>query len=236
MAGLAEPWQWENSARTWWSSVDSGIRWTGGVDCPDGSYQAKGLIKRLRNRWSGSGCPLCSSGLSSAEVLFVSAGDDGQGQSEFESYYDGENLFQHSWRIFTNARTEIEILKLPDTKLAGCRDHQPEYKLWNAYRELLLLWNTWDFPWVSVAGYHLHFISEMTWPFGGHAGLLVVKEGMIEVGAKADLLDQCPVQDRQYLFAKFNVDEMRKILISQNSGLLLYHDRFWVLILKGGLG
>jgi len=38
----------------------------------------------------------------------------------------------------------------------------------------------------------------------------VIKESMIEVGAVDQFDQRFPVQDRQYLFAKFNVDEMKK--------------------------
>ena len=46
---------------------------------------------------------------------------------------------------------------------------------------------------VSVAGYHLHFISD-DHTFGGHVMDFVIKEGIVEVGA-IDQLDQrfpCP--------------------------------------------
>ena len=37
----------------------------------------------------------------------------------------------------------------------------------------------------------------------------VIKEGIVEVGAVDQLDQRFPVQDRKYLFAKFNVDEMK---------------------------
>ena len=40
--------------------------------------------------------------------------------------------------------------------------------------------------------------------------ILSSKEGIIEVGAVDQLDQRFHVQDRQYLFAKFNVDEMKK--------------------------
>ena len=60
-----------------------------------------------------------------------------------------------------------------------------------------------------MAGYHLHFITDDL-TFGGHVMDFVIKEGIIEVGAVDQLDQRFPVQDRQYLFAKFNVDEMKK--------------------------
>ena len=62
---------------------------------------------------------------------------------------------------------------------------------------------------VSVAGYHLHFISD-DHTFGGHVMDFVITEGIVEVGAIDQLDQRFPVQDRQYLFAKFNVDEVKE--------------------------
>ena len=62
---------------------------------------------------------------------------------------------------------------------------------------------------MSVAGYHLHFISDDP-TFGGHVMDFVITEGIVEVGAIDQLDQRFPVQDRQYLFAKFNVDEVKE--------------------------
>ena len=62
---------------------------------------------------------------------------------------------------------------------------------------------------MSVAGYHLHFISD-DHTFGGHVMDFVITEGIVEVGAIDQLDQRFPVQDRQYLFAKFNVDEVKE--------------------------
>ena len=59
-----------------------------------------------------------------------------------------------------------------------------------------------------MAGYHLHFISDDL--LVDDVMDFVIKEGIIEVGAVDQLDQRFPVQDRQYLFAKFNVEEMRK--------------------------
>ena len=51
---------------------------------------------------------------------------------------------------------------------------------------------------VSVAGYHLHFISDDL-TFGGHVMDFVIENGIIEVGPVDQLdLKRFPVQDRQY--------------------------------------
>lgn len=60
-----------------------------------------------------------------------------------------------------------------------------------------------------MAGYHLHFISDDL-TFGGHVMDYVISEGMVEVGPVDQLDQRFPVQDRQYLFAKFNAKEVRE--------------------------
>ena len=59
-----------------------------------------------------------------------------------------------------------------------------------------------------MAGYHLHFISD-DHTFGGHVMDYVISEGQVEVGAVDQLDQRFPVQDRQYLFAKFNAKDIR---------------------------
>ena len=62
---------------------------------------------------------------------------------------------------------------------------------------------------MSVAGYHLHFISDDL-TFGGHVMDFVISEGVVEVGPVDQLDQRFPVQDRKYLFAKFNMDELKE--------------------------
>jgi len=128
-----------------------------------------------------------------------------------ESYYDGENLFR-SIKIhgeFSQMHVRMIPKSTPDTKFADVATHQPEYSRENVSGTIVGFWTPEIFHGVSVAGYHLHFISDDL-TFGGHVMDFVIKEGMIEVGAVDQLDQRFPVQDRQYLFAKFNVDEMKK--------------------------
>lgn len=93
--------------------------------------------------------------------------------------------------------------------------HQPEYSCDNVSGTIVGFWTPEIFHGVSVAGYHLHFISDDL-TFGGHVMDFVIKEGIVEVGAVDQLDQRFPVQDRKYLFAKFNVDEMKKISNKQS--------------------
>ena len=98
----------------------------------------------------------------------------------------------------------------PDTKFADVATHQPEYSRDNVVGTIVGFWTPEIFHGVSVAGYHLHFISDDL-TFGGHVMDFVIKEGIIEVGA-VDQLDQtfsCPRPSMTCLL-RFNVEEMRK--------------------------
>ena len=97
----------------------------------------------------------------------------------------------------------------PDTKFAEVATHQPEYEADNISGTIVGIWTPEMFHGVSVAGYHLHFISDVL-SFGGHVMDFIIDNGIVEVGPVDQLDQRFPVQDRQYLFAKFNVDEMRE--------------------------
>ena len=96
-----------------------------------------------------------------------------------------------------------------DIKFADVATRQPEYEVDNISGTIVGIWTPEMFHGVSVAGYHLHFISDDL-TFGGHVMDFVIENGIIEVGPVDQLDQRFPVQDRQYLFAKFNVDEMRE--------------------------
>ena len=71
---------------------------------------------------------------------------------------------------------------------------------------------------MSVAGYHLHFISD-DHTFGGHVMDFVISEGIVEVGAIDQLDQRFPVQDRQYLLPNSMSMRSKKTSIKQNKRL-----------------
>ncbi|HFI0173921.1 TPA: acetolactate decarboxylase [Streptococcus suis] len=132
-------------------------------------------------------------------------------QERIESYYDGENLFR-SIKIKGNfARMHVRMIPKStcDVKFAEVATQQPEYTAENISGTIVGIWTPEIFHGVSVAGYHLHFISDDL-TFGGHVMDYVISEGMVEVGPVDQLDQRFPVQDRQYLFAKFNAKEVRE--------------------------
>lgn len=148
-----------------------------------------------------------------AEVIFKQRFEMSGNELEkrIESYYDGVNLFR-SIKIkghFSKMHVRMIPKSTPDTKFADVATRQPEYTREDVSGTIVGIWTPQMFHGVSVAGYHLHFISD-DHSFGGHVMDYVITEGMIEVGPVDQLDQRFPVQDRQYLFAKFNMDELKK--------------------------
>ena len=147
-----------------------------------------------------------------AEVIFKQRFEmsDKELEKRIESYYDGVNLFR-SIKI-TGYFAHMHVRMIPkstsDRKFAEVATHQPEYTQDNVSGTIVGIWTPEMFHGVSVAGYHLHFISA-DHTFGGHVMDFVISEGIVEVGAVDQLDQRFPVQDRKYLFAKFNMDELK---------------------------
>lgn len=148
-----------------------------------------------------------------AEVIFRQRYEmtDSELEKRIESYYDGENLFR-SIKIkgsFKKMHVRMIPKSASDKKFAEVATQQPEYTAENVAGTIVGFWTPEMFHGVSVAGYHLHFLSD-DHRFGGHVMDFIIENGVIEVGAVDQLDQRFPVQDRKYLFAKFNVEEMRE--------------------------
>lgn len=148
-----------------------------------------------------------------AEVIFKQrfAMTDKELEKRIESYYDGVNLFRSIKIKGTFAKMHVRMIpkSAPDIKFADVATHQPEYTRENISGTIVGIWTPQMFHGVSSAGYHLHFISD-DFTFGGHIMDFVISEGVVEVGPVDQLDQRFPVQDRKYLFAKFNMDELKE--------------------------
>lgn len=147
------------------------------------------------------------------EVIFKQRFEmtDQELHQRIESYYDGENLFR-SIKIkgqFSKMHVRMIPRSTPDKKFAEVATHQPEYTAENIAGTIVGIWTPEIFHGVSVAGYHLHFISD-DHSFGGHVMDYVIVNGHVEIGAVNQLDQRFPVQDCEYLFAKFNAKEIRE--------------------------
>lgn len=176
------------------------------------AYQAKG-DKTITELSDDVKVPYAAVVFHRAEVIFKQrfSATDEELKTRIESYFDGENLFR-SIKI-TGTFSKMHVRMIPrakeGTKFVEVSHHQPEYIEENVKGTIVGLWTPEMFHGVSVAGYHLHFISE-DFSFGGHVIDFVLEEGEVEIGA-VDQLDQAfPVQDRKYLFAQLNIDELKK--------------------------
>lgn len=96
-----------------------------------------------------------------------------------------------------------------DVRFAEVASRQPEYTAENISGTIVVFGHQKFFTgsvWLAII---LHFISDDL-AFGGHVMDYVISEGMVEVGPVDQLDQRFPIQDRQYLFAKFNAKEVRE--------------------------
>ena len=176
------------------------------------AYQAKG-DKTIVELTDDIKVPYAAVVPHQAEVVFKQkfTASDKELEDRIESYFDGQNLFR-SIKI-TGEFPKMHVRMIPraksGTRFVEVSQNQPEYTEENVKGTIVGIWTPEMFHGVSVAGYHLHFISDDL-TFGGHVMDFVIENGIIEVGPVDQLDQRFPVQDRQYLFAKFNVDEMRE--------------------------
>ena len=83
-------------------------------------------------------------------------------EDRIESYYDGVNLFR-SIKIkghFKHMHVRMIPKSNADIKFADVATRQPEYEVDNISGTIVGIWTPEMFHGVSVAGYHLHFISD----------------------------------------------------------------------------
>lgn len=129
---------------------------------------------------------------------------------KMESFYDGENLFR-SIKIkghFSNMRVRMIPKSETNTKFAEVANNQPEHSATDISGTIVGIWTPKIFHGISVAGYHLHFISDDL-SFGGHIMDYTLEYGQIELGAVDQLDQRFPVQDRNYLHAKLDLEALR---------------------------
>lgn len=126
-----------------------------------------------------------------------------------ETYYDGENLFRSIKIRGTFSKMAVRLIpKSKDgRKFAEVAANQPEFQKDEVSGTIVGFWTPEMFHGVALAGYHLHFISDDL-SFSGHIMDFSILEGIVEIGPVDQLDQRFPVQDRQYLVAKFNMEEL----------------------------
>jgi acetolactate decarboxylase len=149
------------------------------------------------------------------EVIFKQriAVTDEELKERMEGYFDGENLFR-SFKIH-GIFPKMHVRMVPkqerpyNKSFAEVAENQPEYTAENVTGTIVGIWTPEMFHGVSVAGYHLHFISD-DHSFGGHVLDFVMETGIVEIGAVDQLDQHFPVQDRKYLFAKLDIEALKE--------------------------
>ncbi|RZI48209.1 acetolactate decarboxylase [Lactococcus kimchii] len=176
------------------------------------AYQAKG-DKTITELEEDVRVPYAAVVHHRAEVTFKQrfAATDKELEERMESYFDGQNLFR-SIKI-EGLFSKIHVRMIPrakeGTKFVDVSQHQPEYFEENVQGTIVGIWTPKMFHGVSVAGYHLHFISD-DHTFGGHVLDFVMENGKVEIGAIDQLNQSFPVQDRKFLFADLDIEELKK--------------------------
>ena len=106
-------------------------------------------------------------------------------KKRIEASYVGENLFR-SIKIhgeFSSMHVRIAPKSSPGKRFAEIAAHQPEYHAEHISGTIVGFWTPELFHGVSVAGYHLHFLSD-DHQFGGHVMDFVMKNGEVEIGTQ----------------------------------------------------
>lgn len=132
-------------------------------------------------------------------------------KKRIEASYVGENLFR-SIKIhgeFSSMKVRIAPKSYPGKRFAEIAAHQSEYHAEHISGTIVGFWTPELFHGVSVAGYHLHFLSD-DHQFGGHVMDFVMKNGEVEIGTIVALEQRFPVQDQDFLSAKLNVAELKE--------------------------
>ena len=110
---------------------------------------------------------------------------------------------------FSSMKVRIAPKSYPGKRFAEIAAHQSEYHAEHISGTIVGFWTPELFHGVSVAGYHLHFLSD-DHQFGGHVMDFVMKNGEVEIGTIAALEQRFPVQDQDFLSAKLNVAELKE--------------------------
>ncbi|EFR44656.1 acetolactate decarboxylase [Streptococcus pseudoporcinus] len=128
-------------------------------------------------------------------------------ESKFTSY----NLF-HSIKIKGQFK-DMHVRMIPKSPLgksfAEIAQSQPEFTREEVSGTLLGFWTPELFHGVSVAGYHLHFLSDDK-QFGGHVLDFQLLNGQAEIGQIDGLFQDFPVNSQAFREADFDVEQLRK--------------------------
>ncbi|MCK1203233.1 acetolactate decarboxylase [Streptococcus uberis] len=131
-------------------------------------------------------------------------------KAQLESRFSSKNLFQ-SIKIKGHFK-QMHVRMIPKSpigkRFAEIANQQPEFTEEDISGTLVGFWTPELFHGVSVAGYHLHFISDDK-TFGGHVMDFVCDHASVEIGHIDALVQDFPRQDANFKEASFNVEQLK---------------------------
>ncbi|WP_159720641.1 acetolactate decarboxylase [Streptococcus halichoeri] len=132
-------------------------------------------------------------------------------KEKLETAFPSRNLF-YSIQIkgtFQHMHVRMIPKTAPGTRFSQVASQQPEFQQTAVEGVLVGFWTPELFHGVSVAGYHLHFLSK-DHSFGGHVMDFVLEEGQVEIGILDALEQDFPRQNQAFLDRQFDVDSLRE--------------------------
>ncbi|OFI49415.1 alpha-acetolactate decarboxylase [Floricoccus tropicus] len=130
---------------------------------------------------------------------------------KMESYFDGYNLFRSIKIEGTFKKMHVRMITRAENgeRFAKVAEVQPEYIEENVKGTVVGIWTPEMFHGVSVAGFHLHFLSN-DHSFGGHVLDYVLEKGQFELGPVHELEQSFPTNDKNFLRADLDVERLKK--------------------------
>jgi acetolactate decarboxylase len=126
-------------------------------------------------------------------------------------YLPSQNLFA-SFKMH-GTFSQMHVRMVPKSELgqrfADVAAHQPEFTEEDVTGTIVGVWTPMLFHGVSVAGYHLHFLSD-DHQFGGHILDFAVNQATVEVGQVDHLQQDFPVHSRHFKNAHLDVKSLIK--------------------------
>ncbi|AEF25412.1 acetolactate decarboxylase [Streptococcus parauberis] len=136
---------------------------------------------------------------------------DSELKEMMEAKFISANLFQ-SIKIHGQF-DQMHVRMIPKSPIgksfAEIASNQPEFIEENISGSLVGFWTPELFHGVSVAGYHLHFLSDDL-KFGGHVMDFQMAKGQVEIGYAEHLLQDFPSQNEAFQKAKFDVEALKE--------------------------
>lgn len=132
-------------------------------------------------------------------------------KEKLEARFGTANLFQSLKITGRFKKMHVRMIQKSDIgpAFAEVAKNQPEYTEEEVEGTLVGFWTPELFHGVSVAGYHLHFLSDDK-QFGGHVMDFQIQEGQVEIAQIDALVQDFPKNSQAFKEADFDVDQLRQ--------------------------